>query len=93
LKIENLLNAPSLFGEKIDIEAQVGLNLLSFKMWLVISKKFKLLSSSKKRICNTVITVLEINAKKQEDILFVRKNTLELLLIKIQIKLLVIALI
>jgi len=27
LKIENLLNAPSLFGEKIDIEAQVISNL------------------------------------------------------------------
>jgi hypothetical protein len=86
--IDKLLNAPSLFGEKIDIEAEVRRSLISSKTLRVMKKRYRQPSSKANAIYNTAITAQETSARKPKDIVSAIANTFELLSTRTQTKVL-----
>lgn len=64
MRIDSLLNAPSLFSEKIDIDVHVFTIKFSSKSTAATNKKSKHWSSNQRKILSTAIIAPEIAVKK-----------------------------
>lgn len=64
MRIDSLLNAPSLFSEKIDIDVHVFTIKLSSKSSAATNKKSRHSSLNQRKILSTAITAPETAAKK-----------------------------
>lgn len=73
--IENLLNAPSLFAEKMDIEAKVRLRSLSCKTSSLFRKRSRHWSSSRRRTWSTATTARVTSARRRRDMPTATRST------------------